>query len=153
SDDIILDTQAPFGQFLSLTPSSYTTVTGITANLGATGATQVCLWGDMVGGSNDSCVANGWQAMNTNLSVTLSAGDNVKVINAKYRDGALWVSPTSTAQVTLDGTIPNTGTVQVNGGASVTGTISVNLTLSATDATSGIIDMALANESITCASA
>ena len=153
SSRIVLDKQAPTAPILTLAPSPYTTVTASQATLGATGATEMCLWGSMVGGSSDSCAANGWQALAATLPVTLTAGDGLKTVNARYRDAAGWVSPTATAAVTLDGTPPATGSVVINGGAASTSSVGVTLGLAATDATSGVADMALANEAIDCAAA
>lgn len=155
SDTIVVDTQPPYAPAISLNPSLYSKTGVVTATLGAADATQMCLWGDMVGGATDACISGSasWQTLQSSTSITLSSVDGLKTINVKYRDAAGLPSTQASASVTFDATAPSSGSVSINGGTSQTNTLNVSLSLVTSDATSGVEDMAIANESIDCSTA
>jgi hypothetical protein len=75
----------------------------------------------------------------------LSATDGPKTVWVRWRDApGNWSNPASDT-IVLD-TVPPSGTVSIAGGAATTGTTSVAVAIPATDATSGVSQVAISND-------
>ena len=144
NDSIILDTQGPSGSIVmnsgnSATSNSNATITIASQDIGS-GIFQmiVCNASDFSGCS--------WEPYSTSKSWTLLGTDGVKTVYVKFEDNAGNESPVYSDVITLD-TQPPSGSILVNSGDSETSTQNVTLTLSATDATSGLSQMLVCNNS------
>lgn len=153
SANIILDTQGPQTPSFALSPTTTTTGATVTAWLTASDAAQHCFYGDLVGGSSDLCVSNGWVTLSSTSTLTLTAGDGTKTVNAKVRDAAGNTSAVLTDSVSRDGTAPTIASFAIDSGATHTTSRLVALSVNASDATSGLSQMAFANTTIDCSSA
>ena len=98
--------------------------------------------------SNDGTTWSSNEVYATSKTWTLTSGDGSKTVRARFADVVGNVSNAVTAVITLDTTAP-TGTVTVNSGASYVAGTSATLTLSASDAGSGVAQMAFSNDGTT----
>jgi len=149
--EIVLDSEGPTGGAISLTEDAldpipgngYTNVAAITANTPVSGATDRCVYGDLVGAA--ACVWEGSYA--ETRAVTLTAGNGTKTVNVQYRDAAGHVAGPYSTTIEYDGTNPSSASVLIDGSAAggyVDDDV-VTLTLSSSDADSGILEMRVAN--------
>ncbi len=150
---VVVDTVEPTNPTLTLSPTTYTSGAGVTAALGANNATQMCLWGDFTTSSSDACATSGWESFAASKSLTLSAGDGVKTVSAKFRDGAGNTTTEVSDSVIRDGTAPTSPSLAINTGEGHAGSRSVSLALSAADSGSGVLEVAVGNETLACAGA
>lgn len=135
-DYINLDTTAPTGT-VSIIQGAYTTSTSVRLLLNSLNAFQMRF-------SNDNSVWSNWESYNQIKDWTLAGGDGLKTVYVQFRDN-VDNSSTSTATITLDTTGPS-GAILINGGANLTNLRSVTLTLTASDADSGVDQMAFSND-------
>lgn len=155
SDTITLDTRPPTNATLTLSSGAYTRVTGVTASLGVTGATEMCLYGSVVGGPGDACApeSTGWVPLASTQAITLTSGQGSKAVRVRYRDEAGHTAGPVVANVVLDTAAPTSTSVSIDAGAQTTARRQVTLDLAAVDAGSGVESVAVANGPLTCASA
>jgi hypothetical protein len=147
---INLDLVASTTPTLSIDQGEYAIVTGITADLNATGATQYYVEGDVA----NTPVTFEWVAPGawpvSNLGLTLAGPDGTKVVMAKYRDAAGNVSTTALDTILLD-TAPPSGTVTINSGATYTNSQLVTLNLS--NVSSDVTNVDIKDASTVCTDA
>jgi hypothetical protein len=86
-----------------------------------------------------------WLPFSLTFTVTLTNGDGVKTVYARFRDQALNISSIVSDTVLLD-TTPPTGSFQINGGALTTSQFTVTLNLTVTDALADGIEMQVAKD-------
>ena len=141
SDTIILDTTPPTGSITINNGDAYTTSTSVTLTLSATDSTSGIA---EMRFSNDNITYTEWQVYAASKSWNLQGGDGAKPVYVQFRDHAGLISAYSDT-ITLDTTLP-TGSVTIAGGAAYTNSPSITLTLSATDATSDVIQMRFSND-------
>lgn len=155
SASITLDTQPPSHPSVSLSSGDQTNATAVTARLSATGASSMCLFGDVVGAPADGCVAgsSGWIPFAATRVLTLTASPGTKTVRARFRDDAGLLSDPVSAVTILDTQAPAGLSVSIDGGSAMTASRHVSLELSATDAGSGVSGVAVSNGPLTCASA
>jgi hypothetical protein len=144
SDSIVLENAGPIGMIILADGSTvvlYPTVTvSVVASDAGSGVSQVAL-------SNDGTT---WttRAYAPTQTWQLSPGDGIKTVFSKWRDGyGHWSMPRSDA-VKLD-TLAPTGTFSIAGGAGYTKATAATLTVAATDAGSGVSQVALSNDGST----
>ncbi len=142
SDTIILDITAPTGTIVINSGMDYTASTTVTLTLSASDALSGV---SQMRFSNDGATWGTWRAYATSAAWTLSAGDGTKTVYVQYRDIAGNDSGSFTDTIILDTTAP-TGSVSINAGAAYTGSTAVTLTLSAADASSGVVQMRFSND-------
>lgn len=124
--------------------NGYTNVAAIRVATPAAGASQRCVYGDLVGAA--TCV---WETCTDSRSVTLvTTSPGTKTVNVQYRDDAGHTAGPYTATIFYDGAVPTSPTLTINGGLSHTASAVVTLALSAVDANSGLNDMRLVNGSV-----
>lgn len=87
-----------------------------------------------------------WQPIAQTMSWTVGSGDGLKTVYAQFRSAGNAVSPVVSASITLDSKSP-AGRVTINEGSKYTKEVTVTLTLAATDASSDVADMLLADSS------
>lgn len=155
SDSIVLDTEAPTAGQLTLSPAVRTASDTVTAVLFASGATEMCLDGDIVGGSSDACVGNGWTSLLASTTVRLSAGDGLKQVDAFFRDAAGNVAAVASDTITLDATAPSVSSFSLyglgRGGASSTVTRIPSVVAQLvgwSDAGTGIVELQLSESAV-----
>ena len=85
-----------------------------------------------------------WESYTTTKSFVLSAGDGVKTIYAKVKDGAGNISEVKSAQITLDRTSP---TLSIEFGSDYTATKEINISLRGEDSLSGLDKMVVCGSS------
>jgi hypothetical protein len=139
-DDIILDTTAPTGTIIinsgtdpfgdEFATRETVVLTLSTFDHGGSGVSQMCF-------SNDNINWSSWGPYSSIKEWTLTSGDGLKTVYARFKDQVGYVSPTVSDTITLDTNHPTNCSVAINGGARFTANRSVNLTLSATDDISG----------------
>lgn len=100
---LTLDTTAPSGG--SLTITTLTATRNITATIGAVGATQMKLYGDIGSGSAATAEsAASWETYATTKEITLTDGDGTKTVYVKFRDAVGNESAAASATTELDTT-------------------------------------------------
>jgi hypothetical protein len=104
---IVLDETPPSGAGITLAPAPFADTRNVTATLEVSGAHEMCLWGDIVGGSTDDCADVGWEALLHTRALTLTDGDGPKTVRVVYRDPAGWTTTPAEATVLLDRTPPD----------------------------------------------
>ncbi|SFG06678.1 Listeria/Bacterioides repeat-containing protein [Desulfotomaculum arcticum] len=117
------DTTAPTGGSISINSGAdYTTSTSVTLTLSATGASEMMV-------SEDSGFSGAsYEAYSTSKSFTLSSGDGIKTVYAKYKDAAgNETSATISDTITLV-TTAATYTVTYNGNGSSSGSVPIDRT-------------------------
>jgi hypothetical protein len=142
-DTIALDTTPPTGATLAIVgnPSAVSTTT-VSLTLGATGASTVELANNLAFTGAVSF------AYTTATSTTISSGDGVKNIYARFCDAASNCSAGVGVSVILDTTAPSGGLL-INNGAAATTSRSATLTISGSDTGSGLAGMRLQNDTAT----
>ncbi len=118
----------------TISTPQYTQTTSVEVTVTLLDADQIAL-------SNDGSTFGAWQpaANNGKVAHTLTSGDGLKTVSAKFRLQAAGVeSSVVTAQTTLD-TVAPTGTLLINKGAPVTASASVTLSVTATDPTTPVL--------------
>ncbi|PJA15529.1 hypothetical protein CO112_03570 [Candidatus Dojkabacteria bacterium CG_4_9_14_3_um_filter_150_Dojkabacteria_WS6_41_13] len=123
-------------QNTSLQSPAYTNSDSIELTLSADDAKEI-----KVSESPDLSGAS-WQTFGASLPFTLSPGDGVKTIYAKFRDYANYEGSVLSTTTTLDSLAPD-GTISINTGAMYTNSTSVMLNSNITDATSSVTHMKL----------
>ncbi|MCG3135551.1 MAG: hypothetical protein HMLKMBBP_03258 [Planctomycetes bacterium] len=84
----------------------------------------------------------------TSAALTLSSGDGVKTVRAKFRDSLGNLSGEFTDTVGLDQSTPS-GTLRINAGQGWTSTPLVSLDLDVTDSGSGVVEMRFSDDNAT----
>ncbi|HET7181454.1 MAG TPA: hypothetical protein VFI15_04395, partial [Candidatus Limnocylindrales bacterium] len=144
SDSFNLDFVGPTGNVAIDASAAYTLDTGVTVSVSATdagsGVAKVAL-------SNDGVT---WTERNYGSSQawTLAGGNGTKTVHVKWRDGNGHWSSEKTDTILLDAAAP-TGSVSIQGGATFTRSTSVTVAVGATDAGSGMSQVALSNDGVT----
>src|SRR5690606_10348543 len=143
NDTIWLDTTPPTGATLAIVgnPSAVSS-TSVSLTLGATGAATIEL------ANNSAFTGASTIAYTTSASHTLTSGDGLKTVYARYCDDAGNCSAAASVSVVLD-TVAPSGGLLINNGASSTTNRSATLTISASDTGSGIAGMRLQNDTAT----
>jgi hypothetical protein len=132
------DTGAPSGAVTINGGAPTATSTMVTLTLSATDALSTV--GDM-SFSNDGSTWSAWQPYATSAPWTLSSGDGLKTVYARFRDLAGNVSPSATAEIVLSA--GGEYGVSVNSGAQFTNSTNVALTLIAP---AGTTEMIISND-------
>lgn len=101
---IVLDGGAPIANSTAVSAAVSTTDTPTTSY-------EVKFWGDVAGAATEGVAS--WVALASPHSITLTAGDAVKSVNVRMRDGVRNESAIATDTITLDTTLP---VVTVNSG-------------------------------------
>jgi len=148
SDTITLDGTLPTGSITvdggaANTPDAAVDLT-LSASDGGSGVSQMQF-------SNDGLAWSTWEAYSASKSWTLLAGDGIKIVYVRYRDGAGNVSTAYSDTITLGApeTIPPTGSIVINGNAATASMQAVTLTLAATDTGgSGLSQMQFSNDNV-----
>jgi hypothetical protein len=134
-DSVLLDTTVPVGELLINGGALHTTSRAVTLNVTAEDANGIVGmrlaedtkgWGDVLEPFND-------------LAYTLAPGEGERTISVMLIDGAGLSSIVSTT-ILLD-TEPPTGAVLIDGGDEYSYSGTVNLSITAEDATSGVVEM------------
>jgi hypothetical protein len=138
--DMLLDTRAPTGT-LTLTSPVLTNDNVVSVSLSANEAPSEAQL------STDPSFGGASWFATVNTSFTVPAGDGIRTVYARFRDGAGNLSGSVTVSLTLDMTPPALPSVLIDGGAAATNLLSgaVALQLSGVDAGSGVVKMRLAN--------
>ncbi len=140
-DSISLDTTDPVGAVSVNSGAVATSSTSVTVSLSASpDVTQVALAQGPL-----NCATATYEAMASSKLFTLGGGDGTKVVTACFRDGS---GRTGTANdpIVLDTLAPPIGAFTIDQGETHTAKLPVTLDLTATDATSGIQGIRLAND-------
>jgi ABC-type transport system substrate-binding protein len=141
-----IDKAAPTGAIAINNDVAYTTSTYITLALTSADATsgvyQLRLSND---GAWDT---EQWETPSSAKAWTLASGDGQKTVYYQIKDRAGLISTTYSDTITLDVTPPS-GSVTMAAGSAYMNTTSVTLTLSAGDATSGVVQMRLSHDNTT----
>jgi sugar lactone lactonase YvrE len=140
SDSIILDTTAPTGSLVIAGSAAYTTTPSVSLSVSVTETNPV-----EMSFSDDGAAWSAWETFASTKAWSLPGGDGSKTVWARFKDAAGNTSAPYSDAILLDTTAP-TGSVIINGGAAVALTTNVLLTLPASDATSGVSQMALSND-------
>jgi len=104
---LYLDTTAPTGGSIAL-PLRSSNVS-ITANLSATGATYMKLWGDIAASAGGPAISEAnasWVAYSATAAIILTGTDGTKTVYAKFKDDVGNESAAVSASVILDTTVP-----------------------------------------------
>ncbi|MDQ7778907.1 MAG: NosD domain-containing protein [Planctomycetota bacterium] len=140
SDGITLDTTPPTGSITINSGAQWTTSTAVTLNLLysdlQSGVTGMCF-------SNDGLIYSAWETPTPLKAWTLTTGDGLKTVWARYQNGAGLVS-TYLDDIMLD-TTPPAGSIAINNGALWTNSTTVTLDLQYVDPESGVVGMRVAN--------
>jgi len=147
-DTVMLDTAAPAGT-VTIEEGEYVAVPGITLLLtGSPDATRVCVYGDVNGACDPASEFLTWTVLASPLPATLTSGDGSKTVRVVLADDAGNKGSEFTDSTVLDGTKPFGLSVGIagEGPTGYTRTSAVTLTLAATDTTSGVVEMMLAND-------
>lgn len=142
SDTILLDVDDPTGSVIVAGGADYTTGTlvGVTLTAADTGSGLAAY-----SLSNDGISWSPWSVYTPSTTWTLDAGDGLRTVYARFRDGAGRVSAVASDDVFLDQTAP-TGALTIDGGADFATITGVTLAISADDgAGSGVAAMRLRN--------
>jgi hypothetical protein len=100
--NLTLDTTAPSGGSISFAVGITNTRT-VTATLGATGAAQMKLYGDIGTGATPTAEGDAsWETYSTSKSVQLTSGDGTKTVYAKFRDAVGNASAAASTTIALD---------------------------------------------------
>jgi len=100
---LTLDTTAPSNG--SISAPARTGTVNVTLTIGATGADQMKIWGDICATAGGSAIAESdasWVTYDTSASVILTSGDGTKTIYVKFRDDVGNITPAWDANVILD---------------------------------------------------
>ncbi|MEI7645115.1 MAG: kelch repeat-containing protein [Chloroflexales bacterium] len=138
----LVDTDAPTGTLIINGGALATTSPQVALSLTAQDVSSTVA---QMSFSNDGATWDVWQPYAGTASWSLTAGDGVKTVVARFRDTVGNVSPSVTATITLD-TLAPTGAVVLANGAAFVPTTSVNLSLRADDVTSGVTQMRFAHD-------
>lgn len=138
----LVDTDAPTGTLIINGGALATTSPQVALSLTAQDVSSTVA---QMSFSNDGATWDVWQPYAGTASWSLTAGDGVKTVVARFRDTVGNVSLSVTATITLD-TLAPTGAVVLANGAAFVPTTSVNLSLRADDATSGVTQMRFAHD-------
>ena len=98
--------------------------------------------------SNDGTGWSSWEEYVTTRNWTLLSGDGAKTVYVQFRDGAGNISSTYSDDIVLDTVPPTNGSITINGDADYATQTAVTLTLSAQDATSGVVQVRLSDDGI-----
>ncbi|MGD8506409.1 MAG: hypothetical protein PVF15_07075 [Candidatus Bathyarchaeota archaeon] len=143
---IRLDKIAPTGSIIIGSGDTYTNSTSVMLTLGATDSTSGVY---QVRFSNDNLWdTEPWETPSSTKAWTLTSGDGIKDVYYQIKDEAELVSETYSDTIILD-TTPPIGSITINDKATHTTINTVTLTLSATDETSGIVQIRFSNDNST----
>lgn len=138
------DSVAPTGEIKLNSDSSYTTNPTVSLTISATddlsGVAQMVLC------NNSSFLGCTWETYVTGKTWSLSTGDGIKTVYAKFKDVQGNVSVSYSDTITLDTQAP-LGSLTINSGANTTENKNVTLTITGSDVTSGISKMTVCNNS------
>jgi hypothetical protein len=95
--------------------------------------------------SNDGTTWGSWQGYAVTATWTLTNGEGIKTVYARFKDGAGNISAPASDAITLD-TVAPTGSIVVADDAPFVGTTIVSLTLNAVDTTSGVAQTSFSND-------
>ena len=137
SNILNVDNDPPANVAISINQGQITNSTSIGLSMSADDALEMYIDGDLVG-------QKAWIAYAETLRVTLTGGDSVKEIRARFRDDMGNESAEISDQIVLDTILP-TGSIVINSGDEHTGNFVVALTLMATDE-NGITGYQLSND-------
>lgn len=145
SDTIVYDATAPTGAISLDSDAVYAASTSVTVGIIASDATagmyqmQISENADFSGAS--------WENYATSKVVTLTGLDGTKTYYARFKDNAGNISLGVSDDIILDTTAPAGGTISINAGDAYANAVSATLALSATDATSGVYQMQVSEDS------
>lgn len=140
-----VDTAGPVSPTISVNGgATYTTSTSATLTLSASDAASGMA--DMMISENSDFSGASWEAYATSKSFTLSSSDGTKTVYVKFRDNAGNESATVSDAIVYDATAPS-GTFTIESGNVYTTSTSVTLDISASDATSGLYQMQVSEDS------
>lgn len=140
-----VDATAPTSPSISINSGDeYTTSTSSTLTLSASDATSGMA--DMIISENSDFSGAAWEPYATSKSFALSSSDGTKTVYAKYRDAAGNESATASDTIVYDATAPS-GSVSIDAGNAYATSSSVTLNISASDATSGVYQMQVSEDS------
>jgi len=150
SDDIALDRTPPGGLGIALAElapdpllgNGYTNNPDVEVTVTAAEATEMCVYGDLAGTPACTWVPYSGAARRLTLA---TAEDGMKTLYARFRDDAGNEAGPVFAQIHYDGTPPDSASLLIEGGASHVPTAGVELSLTAADASSGIVQMRIAD--------
>jgi hypothetical protein len=138
---IIIDNTPPKNPSIIINDKSALTKSRIVnLNLQATGALWAFIDGDVL---QDKGATFEWIPFTTNsliLSVRLTDGDGIKLVNVRFKDSAENATEIVTAQITLDTVGPNAISVKINNGDGYTASTDVKLAVLAEEAVTMYID-------------
>jgi hypothetical protein len=144
SDTIFLDTVEPTVSFGIDGGAGYTQSRSVTLQITASdpvpasGVTEMRF-------HNDGEAWTGWEAWTASKAWTIRDQDGTRTVYAEVRDAAGNIRAVSDG-IVLDRGDPSISTFTINGGDAWTGDRNVTLTLSATDATSSVVEMRFNND-------
>jgi len=142
SDQIVLDATVPSGTVVINANATYGHGAASTLALTCSDSGSGCA---LMQFSNDGASWSPLEAFAPTKAWTLTAGDGIKTVSARYTDAAGNLSTVKSDQITIDTGLP-VGTVALTGGAGVTKTTQVTLALTCADAgPSGCSQMQFSN--------
>ncbi|HJP87802.1 MAG TPA: Ig-like domain-containing protein [Candidatus Limnocylindrales bacterium] len=144
TDSILLDFFGPIGQVSIASGAGSVTSTSVNVAVPATDA------GSSVSQVSLSNNGSAWTTVAYAPSVawSLASGDGEKTVHVKWKDARGHWSDESTDTIVLDTTAP-AGSALISGGATYAGSTVVTVAVAATDAISGLSQVALSNDGTT----
>lgn len=140
-----VDATAPTSPSITINSGdAYTTSTSSTLTLSASDATSGMA--DMIISENADFSAASWEPYATSKSFTLSSLDGTKTVYVKFRDTAGNESASASDTIVYDATAPS-GSVSIDAGNTYATSSSVTLNIAGTDATSGVYQMQVSEDS------